>query len=103
MWSSRRSRNTETAPSSRAQMRDTWLLDLESERARPFDGRPGAADGAAGPVEARQEAVAGGVDLPPAEACQLPTDQLVVALEQLPPRAIAEPGGESWPMVPAPS
>src|SRR5439155_24867411 len=66
---------------------------LDSQCADSFDDRLGAADRPCRPVEAGQEAVAGGVDLAAAEADELAADELVVALEQLAPGAVAERGG----------
>src|SRR5206468_5668421 len=52
-----------------------------------------AADRPGRPVEGREEAVAGRVDRAAAEANELAAHELMVALEQLAPSAIAERGG----------
>jgi hypothetical protein len=59
--------------------------NLEPEALDGVTGGDGAADGARRAVEAREEAVAGGVDLPSAEALQLAPYDRVVAPEQLGP------------------
>jgi hypothetical protein len=47
-------------------------------------------------VERGQKSVAGGLDLAAAESVQLPTHRGVVAIEEIPPPAVAELGGVSW-------
>ena len=65
---------------------------LETEIAQRADYGIGTANGACRAVEGCEEAVAGGVDLSAAEAKQFAPDQLVVALEQFPPTAVAQFG-----------
>jgi hypothetical protein len=67
--------------------------DREAERPDPLADRPSARDRAGGAVEAREEAVPGGVELDAAVARELAPDELVVPLQQLPPRAVAQLGG----------
>ena len=52
--------------------------------------RTGAADGASGPVEGRQEPVAERLDLAPAERGQLATHERIVVLKQRAPTLVAE-------------
>ena len=54
--------------------------------------RCGAGDGPSGPVEARGEAVPGGVDLPPAESAQLLAHGAFVGIEGRAPSPVAEGG-----------
>ena len=57
----------------------------------------GALDGPRRSVESREEAVAGGVDLAPAETRQLCAHEPVVALDELVPLAVAElPRPSPW-------
>src|SRR5262245_32053327 len=65
---------------------------VDAELAHTVDDRLGATDGACRAVERGEEPVAGGVHLAAASACELPTDNRVVALEQLAPTGIAELG-----------
>ena len=53
----------------------------------------GAADGRAGSVEGRQEAVAGGIDLAPTEPCELLAHDGVVLVEEGAPTGVTELGG----------
>ena len=52
-----------------------------------------AADGARRPVEGREEAVTGGIDLVAAEPFELPADSRVMALEKLAPTPVPHRGG----------
>src|SRR5205085_4886335 len=63
---------------------------LDPEIADRLGDRARAPDRARGAVERRKEAVAGGVDLNPAMANELPSDDLVVLLKQLAPPAVTE-------------
>ncbi len=63
---------------------------VEAQVANTLGDRTGAADRARRPVETREEAVAGDVELGAAEANELAADQRVMTLEELPPRAVAE-------------
>src|SRR5581483_8043003 len=67
--------------------------DLDVERPEGVAYGEGALDGATGTVEGRQEAIAGGIDLPTAETLELLSHRLVMALEQVAPVSVAEPGG----------
>ena len=64
--------------------------DLDPEFAHAFSDRTGTADRARRAVEAREEAVAGDVELRTAKADEFAADECVMALEQLPPGTIAE-------------
>ncbi len=66
--------------------------DLDPELADGVGHRLRAPDPPCGSVEAREEAVAGGVQLDPAEAHKLTAHQCVMALEKLAPRAVAQTG-----------
>jgi hypothetical protein len=65
--------------------------DGDPERPDLVEDRPSAADGARGAVEAREEAVAGRVDLAPAEAHELAAGDRVVAVHEVAPAPVAEP------------
>ena len=58
------------------------------------DDRQSAPGGACRAVERREEPVAGRVDLDPAIAGEQAANGRVVPLHELPPAAIAEPGGD---------
>src|SRR5919198_3481431 len=62
---------------------------LEAELADGTPHRAGTADRARGAVEAREDAVARGVDLLSSEACDLASDDDVVTLEEVAPREVA--------------
>ena len=63
---------------------------LDSERAHGVADRARTPDCARRAVEAREEAVAGGVDLSPAKTRELATPEGVVLSEQVAPPAVAE-------------
>ena len=65
---------------------------LDAELAHRLDDRARAGDRPRGAVEAREEAVARGVDLDAAEAREPLTDEGVVPLEELAPRPVAQLG-----------
>ncbi len=62
---------------------------MPSSRTELGDGA-GALDRAGRPVEGREEAVAGSVDLPAAKALELRSHETVVTLDELVPLAVAE-------------
>src|SRR5439155_1308530 len=63
---------------------------LEAQRSDRVADRTRAADRPRGPVEDREDAVAGSVDLPSMEPLQLSADRLVVRLEELAPPPVTE-------------
>jgi hypothetical protein len=65
---------------------------LQSQLRHGLDDRVRTADGPRRPVEGREEAVSGCVHLRSAEADELAADELVVALEEVAPGAVAERG-----------
>src|SRR3990170_7057172 len=65
---------------------------LELELAHPLDDGAGTPDRPRGTVETGEEAIAGGVHFPAAEAHELTPHQRMMLLEQLTPGAIAERG-----------
>src|SRR5262249_4333298 len=67
--------------------------DLHAELPDRLAGRDRAADGARRTVEAREEAVASGVDLPAAKALELAPHGGVVSAQELAPAAIAKRDG----------
>src|SRR5207245_1646106 len=64
--------------------------DLEAGLAEAIADRDRAADGAGRPVECREEPVAGGADLLPAEMFQLATHRRVMLLEQVAPGLVTK-------------
>src|ERR1700716_2628595 len=64
--------------------------DLQTQAAHLAYDRASTADAAGRPVEGRQEAVAGGINLTTAEPGELLTDDGVVAVEQIPPPPVAQ-------------
>jgi hypothetical protein len=69
--------------------------DFEAERVHDLDDRLRAVNRSGGPVEAGDEAIAGGVDLAAAEADQLAPNEFMVPFEQLAPSPVAELGRSS--------
>ena len=67
--------------------------DLETELPDRVPDRVGAGEGAGRALEDDQEPVAGGLDLVPSLSPEPAPDERVVALEELPPQAVAELGG----------
>ena len=63
--------------------------DLDADAAQLGPEGQGAADRPAGPVEDRQDAVAGALDPPAALAADQPPGRLVVGVQQLPPPLVA--------------
>jgi len=66
--------------------------DLQAELANGRGQRLGAADGPGGPVEGRQQAVPGGVDVAAPVPFDLPAREVVMPDEQVGPPGIAEFG-----------
>jgi len=64
--------------------------DLKVERADRIDDLLRTSDRSSRPVEGREEAVAGRVDLASPVASEQPADRPVVALQQLVPRSVSE-------------
>src|SRR5580704_10949923 len=65
---------------------------VEVERSKGVSDRLGTFDGAPGAVEGGHEAIADGVDFTAAEAPDLSTHALVMAVKEISPSAIAQPG-----------
>ena len=66
---------------------------LDAERLHGLHDRVGALDGPGGAVEGREEAVAGGVHLGAAVAAEQRAHRRVVALDQVAPALVSQPGG----------
>src|ERR687895_2915586 len=67
--------------------------DLNAERSDALADGDRRADSAIGPVEGGEHAIAGAVHLPSAMSIELPSDDDVVGMEELPPPAVPHPGG----------
>jgi hypothetical protein len=66
--------------------------DIQAEVADGCAERLGAADGPGGPVEGRQQAVAGGVDVAAPVPFDLPARQVIMLGEEIGPAGVAELG-----------